>query len=186
MPRWLDFHNLDAADLTAIEAQPSQAATMGIAGPIDAETAATMVEQPIAWAVRREDRLIACCGIVENFPGRQGIAWCILAAGIGKDHLEMTRFMAHQIACCGLARVELYARAPDLEAVIAARPELDSGQIVTLALTRPTPEMRWATLLGMTPAHLMRCFGAASESYMLFERVDPMALVSAEDEVAHG
>ena len=60
---------------------------------------------------------------------------------------------------------------PDLESILAARPHLDSGQIVALAMVEPTPEMRWACMLGFRPAHLLRRYGALAESVMLFERI---------------
>jgi hypothetical protein len=42
--------------------------------------------------------------------------------------------------------------------------------MVAACMAEPSPECRWACLLGFAPAHVLRNFGAASETYMLFER----------------
>ena len=47
-------------------------------------------------------------------------------------------------------------------------------ELTALAMKYATPECRWAKLLGFTPAHVLRRFGAASETYMLFERFPPL------------
>lgn len=178
--RALTFHTLRPADYRAIVAQPSQAGlALGMPGPDDAELE-HYCAQPVAWAVRqahgeRGSRLLACFGIVELIPGKRGLAWAMLAAGIGAAHLALTRFIQGQVAAASLPRLELLAAAPDLEAALALldRPggrKLDSGQIVAMALRQATPEMRWAMLLGFTPAHLLRRFGANGESVMMFEK----------------
>lgn len=172
----LTYHTLRPRDYRELEAQPSQAGlALGMGEPNDDELEAYCA-QPVAWAVRRAGRLIACFGIVETFAGTQGWGWARLAAGIGHAHLELTRFIRGQAEACGLARLELLARAPDLESEIkvaewGAQARLDPGQVVALALRRATPEIRWAVLLGFTPAHLLRRYGAHKETFMLFERL---------------
>jgi hypothetical protein len=167
----LRFSSLTADDLLAIAAQPSQELTLGLKAAYSREEAEALAGQPVAWSCFCGPRLVACFGIFEGFPGQQGVGWAILASGIGACHLELTRFVKSQVEGCGLARLDVHARAADIEETLAAHPDLDSAQIVTLAMTVPTPECRWAQLLGLKAAHLLRRFGAAGESVMLFELV---------------
>lgn len=175
----LRFATLRPADLFELKLQPSQGLTLGMQVEMTAEAAEAACAQRCAWAVRDGKRLIACFGIFENLPGRQGVGWCNLGTGIGYGHVRLTRFIRGQAEACGLPRLELLAKAPDLEPLLADRPHLDSGQIVALAMAASTPEMRWAVLLGFKPVHVLRCYGAASESYMLCERIDPAARFAA-------
>lgn len=132
-----------------------------------------MAASPVAWAARHKGELIACFGIVEHFRGRQGLGWTLLADRLGLAHLRLTRFIQQQIEHCGLRRLELLARGPDLESVLASMPDLDQGQILALAVEAATPEMRWAVMLGLKPAYVMRQWGASSETYVVFERLWP-------------
>lgn len=178
----LRFSTLCPEDVLAIQAQPSQQVLFGMPALTSWDDACAMAEAPVAWSARAacDNRLVACFGIVEHFPGVHGLAWSVLADGLGVVHLQLTRFMRSQVEECGLARLELLAKGPDLEAMLASFPyPLDSGQIVELAMRRATRAMRWAVLLGMKPAHLLRCHGAACESYMLFERINPPTSVFA-------
>lgn len=171
----LAFHFLAADDLLAIDAQPSQRLVLGTAATIDREQAAHYARQPVAWTAWRGADILACFGINELFAGAHGVAWAVLAARLGKDHLALTRFMAHEIRTCGLARLELLARCVDVELAVERLPDVSGGELVEL-VTKPahaTPEVRWAMLLGMTPAHVLRHFGGAGESYVLFERFAP-------------
>lgn len=167
----LRFSTLQASDLFAIEPQTSQATVLGFTSDLEQEEAEAIAAQRIAWTAREESgRIVACFGINEPFPGgHQGFAWSILAPGIGAAHLQLTRFCKAQITGSGLARVDLMARAADVEHVLASRPQLDSGMAVAVAMCRPTPECRWATLLGFTPAHVLRRYGPDCETFMLFE-----------------
>lgn len=176
----LEFAPLVPRDLAEIRRQPRQRTFLGMDGAVSDEDAEVLASEAVAWSCRADGRLIACFGIAEQFPGRQGLGWTLLADGLGAAHLQLTRFVQAQIAGCGLPRLEVLARAPDLESLLADR-DLDSGQIVQLAMADPTPEMRWAVMLGLTPAHLLRCYGAASESYMLFERISPTCAKSQTD-----
>ena len=172
----LRFACLRPEDLAEIALQPSQQTMLGLPGMADPETAELACAQAVAWCARDGGRIVACFGIVELFAGRQGYAWCMLAEGIGAAHLQLTRFIQSQIAGCGLARLELLARAPDIEGELAKRP----GLAFSLAWRKATPEMRWAVLLGFEPAHVLRCYGAASETMMLFERISPLCVPMRE------
>ncbi|MBX9643381.1 MAG: hypothetical protein K2W91_04675 [Novosphingobium sp.] len=164
----LRFATLRPEDLGEIALQPSQRRHQTQLpfedGP---EVRALLCAQPVAWVARESGRIVACFGIFERFPGAHGQAWALLAEGIGFAHLELTRFIQTQIAGCGLARLELLAPAPDVEAELV---EI-GGHPLDLAWRQPTPEMRWAVLLGMEPVHLLRQFGPLGITLMLFERI---------------
>ena len=97
----------------------------------------------------------------------------MLGEGIGASHLELTRFVAQVIVDCPLPRLEFYAKAADVEHLLHPARHYPAADIVAMAMAEPTRECRWALLLGMRPSHLLRRFGAADESYMLFERILP-------------
>lgn len=171
------FARLCPEDLSEIRLQPRQARQMAqlpFAGD-SAEDAAAIAAQPIAWCARRQGRIVACFGIYETFPGKHGVAWAMLAEGIGPAHLALTRFIQGEIVRCGLARLELLTAAPDIEEPIAVAERafggFNPGSKVRRAFQHATPEMRWAVLLGLEPVHLLRQFGAQGVSLMLFERI---------------
>lgn len=161
-------------DLATIVAQQSQKLWLGMEGDCDYEQALHLASQPVAWTARCEHgRIIACFGINETFPGTQGVAWSLLAEDPGAHHLALTRFMARQIAACGLARLELLAKCADVEPVLAEFPGIGRDELIEI-VTAPatsTPEVRWALLLGMRPAYVMRKVGFAQETYLACERI---------------
>jgi hypothetical protein len=164
--------------MLALQAGRANRVVFGMPVVATREEAQAIASERIAWAARSGAKLLACFGIVEHFAGVHGLAWAILADRLGSAHLPLTRFVAAEIAACGLPRLELLARGPDLEALLAkwpALPALDSGQMVELAAMRATPEMRWAKLIGMRPAHVLRFYGGAAETFVLFERLEPAA-----------
>lgn len=165
------FTRLDPLHLAAIAPQESQRLWLGVPGDCDFAQAQILASQSIAWTAWRSNdpgSILACFGISETFPGVQGVAWALLAADLGEDHLALTRFMQREIRECGLARLELLARATDVEPFAD---EYDPWMLVSASMAVPTPECRWAKLLGLEPAHVLRKFGAAGETYMLFERI---------------
>lgn len=187
MREGLRFATLTPNDLLAMNLlrQQSQQVTLGVHQEYGREEAEELAAQPCAWAVRRPMPeggldLIACFGIFEQFRGTHGTGWAMLTPAVGASHLELTRFIRSQAENCGLARLELLARVPDFEDILATRPDLDAGQAAELVKLRPSAEYRWAVLLGFRPMHLLRCYGAAAESYMLFERISPPAIVMRE------
>lgn len=171
-PARLDFETLVADDLLAIDAQPSQRMVLGVDARLDRAQAEHYAAQTVAWSARREGRLLACFGINELFPGAHGVAWAVLAEGITEDHLALTRFMQSAIADHALPRLELFAKCVDVELAVERLPDVTGDELVAL-VTKPqhaTPEVRWAVLLGMRPAHVLRRIGGASETYLLLER----------------
>ena len=175
--RELEFLALRPHHVRSIRLQPSQLRPLGLEYEPNEEQIERMCSGPIAVAAFEHDgqrgRVVACFGVVEQFGQMHGTGWAMLAKGIGAAHLAVTRFARDCIKTCDLPRVELLARCHDIEALLARHPGLDPGQIVALATAEPTPEIRWGQLLGFTPAHVMRCYGANGESVMLMERISP-------------
>jgi hypothetical protein len=175
------FSTLTADDVLTIQRQPRYDVVFGQPELATREEAEAMAAAPVAWAARYQGELIACFGIVEHFAGRQGLGWTLLADRLGMAHLRLTRFIQVQIENCGLRRLELLARGPDLESIIARHPDLDQGEILALAMEAATPEMRWASMLGLQPAYVMRQWGADSSTCVVFERIaPPIALAESE------
>jgi hypothetical protein len=173
-PSGVRFFTLTANDVLAIQRLPRHGVVFGQPEIATREEAEAMAASPVAWACRYKGELIACFGIVEHFRGRQGLGWTLLADRLGLAHLRLTRFIQQQIDNCGLRRLELLARGPDLEGVLARHPGLDQGQILALAMEAATPEMRWAQMLGLQPAYVMRQWGADSSTCVVFERLWPV------------
>lgn len=142
------FAAMVATDALVIQRQASQRVQLGIERDVTIDEARDLVEGPgEAWTVRHRGRIVACLGLRETFPGRQAVAWAILAEGVGAAHLAVTRFARRRIAASGLARIEAIVRA-DVPA-----------------------ECAWAQLVGLRPAHVLRAFGARSETHLLCERI---------------
>lgn len=177
----LTFSTLRASDLLDIRKQPSQRTVLGIDATVTEEQAEQIAAQAVAWACRRDGVLIACMGIVETIPDCQGTAWAVLGEGIGDSHLELTRFLRGLGEASRLPRLEAMCRAADIESTLSANPGLDSGQVVALAMMRPTPECRWAQLVGLKPVHLLRRYGPTGEPVMLCERILPVEQPALEE-----
>jgi hypothetical protein len=168
----LCFNPLAPADLLRIERQPSQRRVLGLDGAVSPEEAEGLAAERVAWTARLDGRIIACFGINETFPGVQGVGWAILAPHIGAAHLPLTRFIRSRvILATDLARLELFAIANDAEAILARWGPLDAAELLEAVMVRPTRECAWAALLGVKPAHVLRKFGQASETHVLFERI---------------
>lgn len=137
-----------AADVLAIERQASQRVQLGLKCVPTLEEAESLAAGGEAWAaVASDDRIIGIFGILETFEGRQGVAWAVLSGSVGAAHLAITRHARARIAASPLVRIEA---------------------IVRVAVDA---EVRWAMLVGLTAACLLRRFGAASEDHLLFERI---------------
>ncbi len=140
------------AEVLAIQRQPSQRVQLGLERDMSWEEACSLADGPgEAWTVRVAEgdswRIVACLGLRETFPGAQAVAWAILSENVGRAHLSITRFARRRIAESPLRRIEAIVRA-DVPA-----------------------EVLWAELVGMKAAHVLRCFGARSETHVLFERI---------------
>lgn len=166
-----------AEDAMLIERQRSQRVALGLEAEMSIEIAQDLIDGGEAWTVWRlteiEAAPIACMGIRETFPGVQGVGWAILAEGIGAAHLAVTRHFARRVAESPLQRIEVVAKSSvDAEAILAKFPDIDPNALLQCVLALDDgPEVRWPRLAGMMPAHVLRKFGAASETHILFERI---------------
>ena len=159
----LMFARMQPHDLFALQVQDSQTMFLGQDAMPDEETAYNLAGQPVAWTARRADGTpIACFGFNEAFPGKHGTAWALIGKGIGRDHVALTRFVRQVVADCTLDRLDVLARSHDHGGGISG---------MSAALADPSPEVRWCLMLGFEPAHLLRKFGGAGETYMMFERI---------------
>lgn len=165
------FARLEPEHLLKIRRQPSQRTILGMDAAMGEDEAEGLAAQEIAFSAFAGNRLLACLGIAEQFPGRQGVAWAIMAEGIGRHHVALTRFAQFLVANSGLARIECIAQANDIEHVIARVPDADPWAIVQAVLADPTPEIRWAIMVGFAPAHVLRRYGGLSETCLLLERL---------------
>jgi hypothetical protein len=143
----LAIRQMNPEDLLVLQRQPSQALQLGMEIRATVGHARDMIERGEAWTAWRGLTPICCMGILESFPGVQGIAWAVLALGIGWDHLAITRHAKRQIARSPLIRIEALAR------------------------TSVPAECSWARAVGLQPEALIRKFGAASEDHMLYSRI---------------
>lgn len=171
----LRFTRMQARDLFLVDVQDSQRMFLGQDATPDEDTADTLAAQPVAWTAWRADgTVLACFGFSEAFPGRHGTAWALLASDIGRDHVALTRFVRKVVAGCTLDRLDVLARCEDVEPIMLdGKPWPRPAALLKLALVEPTPEVRWCLMLGFEPAHLLRKYGAAGETYMLLERIRP-------------
>lgn len=160
---------LRAEDFFLIVPQDSQRAQYGVAwADMDWSAAEHMAEQPNSWTIRRGDKVLAILAIIQTFPGVQGVAMAVLAAGLGADHLAITRFARDVlIGKSTLARIEAIVRCAEIDW------SEDPSERLQLALADPTPQVRWALDVGLFPVAYLRKFGAASEPHMLLERIAP-------------
>lgn len=150
----VEFFTFDARDALRIRLQESQLVELGI----DSSAGLTIeqardLEHGAAWTARIVHkgcllgRVLCCAGFREQFPGKQGIAWAMLAAGLSPaELLAVTRFARDRIAASTLSRIEC------------------------LTADR-APERQWAELVGMRFNTLLHGYGAASETVCLYERV---------------
>ena len=166
------FERMTAADAMTIERQPSQRVQLGLDASMTIEVAADLAAGGEAWTAWRGCTPVACVGLRETFPGVQAVAWAILSRGLRGDHVAITRFTARRIAASPYRRIEaICIAAVDAEAILSSFPGLDPAQLLEAVLCVRGPQARWAEALGLTPSAVLRCFGAASETHILFERI---------------
>lgn len=146
-------------DALALALQPSQIVEAGIASAdMTIADARLLVERGEAWsAILPDGTPIACYGIAETFPGRQGTAWAMLASGLGvAAHAAITRFARMRVAASKLARVECLVRAD-----VRGRGS------------------KWAVAVGMPREATLACWGGASETIHVHARVDAVKIREA-------
>lgn len=180
----LAFLPLRPEYVRSVELQPSQQRPLGLEHEPSEDEIARMCAGPVAWAAVQADRVLACYGVVEQFGGMHGTGWAMLSTALGAAHLAITRQFRRELDRCALPRMEMLARCHDVEGLLSRRPWLDPGQVVAIAMTQPTPEIRWGLMMGFAPAHVLRCYGANGESVMLMERIAPALRAGALGEAA--
>lgn len=138
---------MTVADAMSLQRQSSQQVQVGLVRDMSVEVAQDLIDNGEAWTAERAGVPVAIMGLRETFAGRQGVAWAVLAEGVGAAHLPISRHARRRIADSALVRIEAIVRV-DVDA-----------------------EMLWARLVGLEPRCLLRKFGALSEDHMLFERI---------------
>jgi hypothetical protein len=169
----ITIERMHAVDALLIQRQASQRIQLGLERDMSDEEAEALAEGPgEAWTIFAGDRIAACVGLRETFPGAQAVAWAILSEGLGAAHLAVTRHARARIAASPLNRIEAIVTAGvDAELVLQKFRPLDAEQLLEAVLAVPTPETRWAAAVGLKPAAVLRRFGAAGETHVLFERI---------------
>lgn len=173
----LHFARLRPSHLFLVEPQESQRTQCGIApAAMSVEEANNLADQGNAWVAMRGPRVIACLGIMETFPGQQGVAWALLSRHLGRDIVPVTRFARDAvIGTSALARIEAIVRCQDLPEWLGAErsPQVRHAIALEWASRNSTPQVHWAMKVGLEPVAVLRRFGAAGETHMLLERILP-------------
>jgi hypothetical protein len=170
----LEIVTMEPAHALAIRRQDSQRLQLGIVADFDADDAERIAAAPgECWAAVEGDRVVAVFGLIEVFPRRQATAWAVLSSDIGRHHLAITRFCAERIAQSVYRRIEAIVECEDVEPWIGRFPDIDQGELIEALMQSDlrTPGVRWALACGLKPAAVLRCYGQASETHMLFERI---------------
>lgn len=149
------FRSFLAGDVVQLALQPSQHVTLGITRPVHSIDDGRELEAcGPAWTAYAPSngRILCCAGFKELWPagersGGHGVAWAMLAGGLGAAHLAITRFARERIAESPLTRIEAIVRA-GVEA-----------------------ECSWARLVGLELAAVLRAWGPDAETHLLFERI---------------
>lgn len=163
---------MEARHGVEIRRQPSQRTQLGLNAELTLADAQVLCDGLEAWAALDGDRVVAICGLLEEFTGCQAMAWGTLCDDVGAaHHVALTRFLRSRILAQPVPRLGAIVACCDMEPVCATFKDLDAGQLVAIAMELPTPGMRWALAVGFKPATVLRKFGAESRTHMLFERI---------------
>lgn len=142
----LRFRQMLPGDLPRLVLQPSQIGRLGIYAPAhDEKHGRELVASGPAWAAEEGERMLCLAGFAEVFPGRQAIAWALIADGVPlANHVRMLGFMRLRLAEQSYRRIEALARAASLA------------------------ECNWLRRLGFVTEGVMRNWGPLSEDHVLF------------------
>lgn len=174
----LEIVQMEIRHAAMIERQNSQATTLGVHVEMNEEYGqAILSTEGEAWAAveisEAGERVVALFGLMEAFRAKQATGWAVFSSDIGVHHLPITRFARDRIVNAYYSRTDLITECADAEPLLERLPDLDPGELLAL-LTAPhvrTPGVRWALAIGMKPAAVLRKYGQASETHMLFERI---------------
>lgn len=142
-------------DLGWLFLEPEQQMWLGATSPVlDEDYGRQVRECGPCWTVRDSKGWVLGAGGFQEFGKGYAIAWALLAQGIGRDHLAMTRVAREWIAAAPYTRVEALIR--------------DDWP----------PAARWARLLGLRP--VFRRHSAELDRFWIWARPDrPVLSVAA-------
>lgn len=171
--RRLEFRKLRAIDLLSIAPQPSQRVQYGQPVELSIEEAHGYAAGAFAWTAWDGDRVVACLGVAETFPGAAGLAWALFdESATRREMAQVTRFARDTVIGTNpLPRIEAVVRCADVEEFAEFHRVANPGGLHCFATMRPTPQLRWAMSVGLSPVAVLRKFGAANETHMLMERI---------------
>ena len=116
------------ADLDWLFLEPVQQEWLGATSPIlDHDYGRAVLESGPCWTARDAAGWVLGAGGFQEFGSGYAIAWALMAQGIGRDHMALTRAVRAKIAEAPYSRVEALIR--------------DDWP----------PARRWAQLLGLRP-----------------------------------
>lgn len=143
----LQFRPMLAGDAVLLAMQPSQHFELGRDHrQFTMDEGEALAEGGIAWTAHRGVAIVGIAGFRECFPGH-AVVWAAIGEGIGADHLACSRFAREQVAAAPYRRLEAVVEAENERAVA------------------------WATMVGLTPAHVLQCYGGEGKPHILFEKV---------------
>lgn len=173
MSSGLTFRRLRAEDLLQLTPQASQRVQYGQEVELSYDEAAAYAAGPHAWAAEGPLGAVACMGVAETFPGAAGLAWAIFAEGVElRQMARLTRFAREVVIGQNpLPRIEAVVRCTDVEAAVETGHAVSPAALRAYALETPTPQVRWALAVGLSPVAVLRKFGAANETHLLLERI---------------
>lgn len=138
---------MTAPDVTRLQLQPSQRLFLGHDQVLDLDYGEGLIEAGPCWAAERPDgSILACLGFAEQGPG-YAVCWALLAEGLGRDHLALSRVARERMLAAPYRRIEALIRADHPKGA------------------------QWAQLLGLSFAFRVRAAGPEGEDYDLFELV---------------
>jgi len=139
-----------AADMPLLRLQKAQQWFLGPELQLDEAYGASLLAAGPAWTVLRADgSILACCGYGEH-NARYASCWSLLAEGLGRDHLALTRIVRERIAAAPYDAIDALVRADHPAA------------------------LRWARLVGLTYLAHLRRRGPGGEDYVAYERIAPL------------
>lgn len=154
MSRSVQIRAFLAGDVVQLALQPSQHMTLGVHKAVHSiEDGETLEAAGPAWtAIGADGRILCCYGFAyEHRPseltGGHALAWALLTTDLGPAHVAITRFARETIAASPIDRIEALVRAD-----VAA-------------------ECRWAEMVGLELAAVLRAWGPERRTHLLFERV---------------
>ncbi len=144
----VSFRPFQAADVVALDLQPSQHFECGLDEPcVSLERGRQLEETGPAWTAHDGDKILCCAGFAERYAGVNAVAWAMFSAELGTAGLAITRFARARVLEASYRRID---------AIV----ERDNARAAC-----------WARSIGFTLGHVLHCWGAAAEPHLLFERI---------------